>query len=158
MNDLIGWSVFVDMKVLVMWPPHIPSYFNAGHHLPVFQVGAFLRNIPEISKVVCVDAGALNYTWKEIGDLLVQNQFDIVAIMNDFDAIDTFGRLTKYIRTLSPNTKILTFGRLSKQIPNFFKRYDIDGIVYSGDYESGVESFVRYCAGADRTYEMERRV
>ena len=34
------------MKVLLLIPPYIPSYFNAGHHLPVFQVGAYSRATP----------------------------------------------------------------------------------------------------------------
>ena len=31
------------MKILCLVPPYVPSYFNAGHHLPVFQVAAYLR-------------------------------------------------------------------------------------------------------------------
>lgn len=138
------------MKVLVIWPPHIPSYFNAGHHLPVFQVGAYLRKSSNINEVHCIDAGALNYSWKDIGDLIMQNQFDVIAIMNDFDAVEDFHRFTKYARELTNNeVKIVTFGRLSKQIPEFFYRYNIDGVVHSGDYEASVESFINYISGND---------
>ena len=57
------------MKILCIIPPHIPSYFNAGHHLPLYYVASYLReNITNIS-VECVDAAALNYTWKEICEL-----------------------------------------------------------------------------------------
>lgn len=136
------------MNVLVIWPPHIPSYFNAGHHLAVFQVGAYLRE-NDIKKVKCVDAGALNYTWKDIGDLLIQEKFDAIAIMNDFDAVDDFERFIKYANKLNPEAKIVTFGRLSKQIPGFFKNYNIDGIVESGDYEIGVKLFLNYLVNKD---------
>ncbi|MDZ4481525.1 B12-binding domain-containing radical SAM protein [Bacillus cereus] len=135
------------MNILIIWPPHVPSYFNAGHHLPVFQVGAYLRKLEKIKSVTCIDAGSLNYTWKDIGDLLVQNDFDLIAVMNDFDAIDEFKRFTKYIRTLTPKSKIMTFGRLSKQIPEFFERYDIDSIAHTGDYEASVASYVEYLLG-----------
>lgn len=132
------------MNILVIWPPHIPSYFNAGHHLPLFQVGEYLRKQKDVEEVKCVDAGALNYTWKEIGDLLIQNEFDVISIMNDFDAIDDFSRFIKYIRKLSPKSKIITFGRLSKQIPGFFKRFDIDAIADSGDYEASNHQYIKY--------------
>ncbi|MFD1708568.1 B12-binding domain-containing radical SAM protein [Siminovitchia sediminis] len=132
------------MKILSVWPPHVPSYFNAGHHLPIFQVGAYLRNLPFVEEVNCLDAGVLNLTWKDISDYLVQGEYDLIAIMNDFDAIDDLKRFIKYIRTLSPKTKIITFGRLSKQVPNFFKKFDLDAIVHSGDNEAGVAAYIQY--------------
>jgi anaerobic magnesium-protoporphyrin IX monomethyl ester cyclase len=138
------------MRILVILPPCIPSYFNAGHHLPLFQVGAYLRTIPGVDQVQCIDAGALNYTWKEIGDLLVQNKYDVIAIMNDFDTIDGIKRFVNSVRILSPETKLITFGRMSKQIPDFFQRYNIDAIVHSGDYEAGVEVYLKYLMGKTR--------
>lgn len=135
------------MKILIILPPNIPSYFNAGHHLPIFQVGAYIRSLDSKMEVKCIDAAALNYTWKDIGDLLVQNDFDIICIMNDFDSIDNLSRFINYVKKLSNNSKLMTFGRLSNQIPEFFKKYDIDAISYSGDYETSVENFVKYVNG-----------
>ena len=131
------------MKILCLIPPYIPSYFNAGHHLPVFQVGAFLRkNLPD-DQITCVDAAALNTTWKEICNLLCEH-FDLVALMNDFDAVDTFERFLLYKKKFSPETKVITFGRLSKQIPKFFLRFPIDAVHYHGDFEVGLLNYVRY--------------
>ncbi|MDE1478910.1 hypothetical protein KKJ01_11875 [Xenorhabdus bovienii] len=31
------------MRILLLIPPYIPSYFNAGHHLPLFQVATYIR-------------------------------------------------------------------------------------------------------------------
>ena len=132
------------MNILFLWPPHIPSYFNAGHHLPLFQTAQYVRKNTKIDNVKCIDAGVLNYTWKEIADILSQNKFDFIAVMNDFDAIDTFPRTIRYIKKLSSDSKIITFGRLSKSIPKFFEKYDIDAIVYSGDYETSVVEFINY--------------
>lgn len=134
------------MKILCTIPPIIPSYFNAGHHLPIFQVGAYLRKLEGAHEVVCVDASALNYTWKDICSLLLQ-QFDVIILMNDFDGIDTFDRIVHYIRKLSPHSKLLTFGRLSKQIPEFFHRYNFDAILCSGDYEAGAGAYIKHLQG-----------
>ena len=127
-------------------PPYVPSYFNAGHHLPLFQVGAYLRKHNHLDEVACVDAAALNLTWKEICDIFA-SRFDLIAIMNDFDGIDSFRRTVKYARTLSPGARLLTFGRLSKQIPMFFERYGFDGIHVTGDYESGVSGYLEHLRG-----------
>jgi len=132
------------MKILLLWPPHIPSYFNAGHHLPLFQVAQYIRKNKTGIEVVAIDAGVLNYNWKEIADILSREQFDFIGIMNDFDAIDGFSRIVRYIRVLSEKSKIITFGRLSKQIPDFFTNYDIDAIATDGDYEISIIEFIKY--------------
>jgi len=128
-------------RVLVIWPPQVPSYFNAGHRLAVFQVSAYLRH-HRGADVVAVDAAALNVNWKECGDLLFQGEFDVIALANDFDAIDGFDRFIHYARELCPQARLVTFGRLSGMHPAVFERFDLDGIVASGDYESGVAAFL----------------
>jgi anaerobic magnesium-protoporphyrin IX monomethyl ester cyclase len=133
------------MRVLLIIPPYVPSYFNAGHHLPVFQVGSYLRRHCTGLQVTCIDAGALNYTWKDVCDLLIR-PFDVIALFNDFDAVDTFERFVAYARRLCPAAKLVTFGRLSKQIPGFFERFGFDFIVASGDYEAGVQASIEALA------------
>lgn len=136
--------------ILVIWPPHVPSYFNAGHHLPLFLVSGYLRAHRPDRPVRAIDAGALNLTWKELGDTLFQTQFGVVAIMNEFDALEGFGRLVTYVRALVPDAKIVTFGRLSNHLPGFFERYDIDAIVHTGDYEAGVAGYLDWLEGGSR--------
>ena len=67
------------MDILCIIPPYIPSYFNAGHHLGVFQVAAYLRKNSKAAKVVAIDAAALNITWKEICDVLTGEIMDICS-------------------------------------------------------------------------------
>ncbi|AUG78267.1 Putative radical SAM protein [Kitasatospora sp. MMS16-BH015] len=130
------------MKVLVIWPPHVPSYFNAGHHTPAFMTAGHLRRDPRVSRVDVVDAGVLNMNWKAVGDLLFQGDYQVVAVMNDFDAVDGLERFLTYVRELSPQSTVVTFGRLSSMNPGHFTRYDLDAIVQSGDYECGVAHVV----------------
>ncbi|MFE7277011.1 B12-binding domain-containing radical SAM protein [Streptomyces sp. NPDC057623] len=135
------------MKVLVIWPPHVPSYFNAGHHTPAFMTAGHLRRDPRVTRVDVRDAGVLNMNWKAVGDLLFQGDYDVVAVMNDFDAVDGLERFIAYTRELSPRSRLVTFGRLSSMNPGYFKRYDLDAIVQSGDYECGVAHVVDAVAG-----------
>lgn len=131
------------MDILCIIPPYIPSYFNAGHHLAVFQVAAYLRTKMPNLKIIAKDGAALNLTWKEICDLLIQNP-RLIVLMNDFDGIDTFHRFLTYAKKLSPRSKIITFGRLSNQIPQFFLQYSLDAIHFSGDPEEGVFNYLQY--------------
>ncbi|WP_179120011.1 B12-binding domain-containing radical SAM protein [Streptomyces tsukubensis] len=130
------------INVLIIWPPHVPSYFNAGHHTPMYSVAGHVRGLPHVQQVDVCEAGVLNMNWKAVGDLLYQGEYDVIAMMNDFDAIDGFARFTEYARALSPNTRLITFGRLSSMNPGFFRTYDLDAVVESGDYECGVASYL----------------
>lgn len=131
------------MKVLVIWPPSIPSYFNAGHHSCVFSVASYLRK-NSLHEVTCLDAGCLNYSWKELGDILFQNQFDVIAVAADFDAVDCLDRFIRYSRELIDSVKIIIFGRLSKQVPKYFEKLNVDAVHFHGDYEKGVCDYLEY--------------
>lgn len=131
------------MKILCIIPPYLPSYFNAGHHLPVFLVAAYLKKHLLNDQIDVHDCAALNTTWKEICDLMTKN-YNVILMLNDFDAIDTFERFIYYKNMISPNTRTFTFGRLSKQIPKFFFQFGIDAIHANGDYEAGALSYIEY--------------
>jgi anaerobic magnesium-protoporphyrin IX monomethyl ester cyclase len=135
------------LKILVAWPPQVPSYFNAGHHIAVFLVSSYLRNAHPQASVTAIDAGALNYTWKEIGDLVHNGEYDLVVVVNDFDNFDDLPRLIRYIRALSPTTKILTGGRLSALAPVAFTTFDVDALVVGGDLEPAVAGYVAWLQG-----------
>jgi anaerobic magnesium-protoporphyrin IX monomethyl ester cyclase len=130
------------MKVLVIWPPHVPSYFNAGHHLPTFTVAAYLRTRGH--DVDAIDAGALNYSWKEFGDVVYQGGYQAVVVINEFDVVEGVRRAADYCRALAPEAMLITVGRLSFQNPDYFRTLPLDAIVTSGDYESGVAAALRW--------------
>jgi anaerobic magnesium-protoporphyrin IX monomethyl ester cyclase len=132
------------LKILVIWPPHVPTYFNAGHRLHLFMIGSHLRNTMQNLNVHCKDAGVLNLTWREIGKMLVNENFDVIVIANEFGTVLAVKRFIEYARNLSPKSKLITFGRLSYQIPEFFQRYSLDAIVWSGDFEAGVASYIEW--------------
>src|SRR5690606_5202941 len=106
------------MRILVTWPPHVPSYFNAGHHLPVFSIAAYLRD--KGHSVDALDAGALNCHWKEFGDRVRSGGYDVVVIVNEFDVIEGVRRAADYARVLASQAAIVTVGRLGYQVPGFF--------------------------------------
>ncbi|MEU2714212.1 radical SAM protein [Streptomyces sp. NPDC007205] len=125
-------------KILVIWPPQVLSYFNAGHHLALYQVAGHLRAIYPGAQVTTIDASVERLTWKDLGNKLFQERYDVIAVMNEFDGIDGFRRFVAYAKALNPNTSIVTFGRLSGVNPRYFERFDIDAIVENGDFEAGV--------------------
>lgn len=130
------------MRVLVVWPPHVPSYFNAGHHLPTFSIAAYLRT--QGHTVEALDAGALNYTWKEFGDRVFQGDYQAVVVVNEFDVVEGVRRAADYCAALVPEALRVTVGRLSYQNPAFFRSLNLDAVVASGDYESGVATALQW--------------
>ena len=136
-------------KVLVVNTIHIPSYFNAGHHLPIFYVGEYIRKNNKNVNVECKDLGVLNCTWKDFSHILYQGQYDLISIMLDFDTADNIERMIYYIKSILPKSLILLFGRMCKLNPNIFRKYEIDGLVVDGDDEYALNSFVNYKNGGN---------
>jgi hypothetical protein len=134
----------MSIRLLVLRAPEVPTYFNAGHHLPVFMASAYLRRQPEFERVDALDAAALNITWRELCDRLWDGQYDVIAYMNDLGEVSALRDLAGWVRALCPLTRLVTFGRFSTQVPGFFEQYDLDGIVCSGDYEAGLLAYARW--------------
>jgi radical SAM superfamily enzyme YgiQ (UPF0313 family) len=144
------------MRVACVIPPYIPSYFNAGHHLPVFQVAAYLRARGE-HEVEAVDCAALNSTWRDVCRLLAKS-FDAILLLNDYDAVDGIPRFVAYAREISPSTKLATFGRASRDIPGFFDRFGLDAIGASGDYEVAMAAFLDHIAYGAPPHNLRIRI
>lgn len=141
------------MRLLVIFPPHVPSYFNAGHHLPTFSVAAYLRVAGH--DVDAVDAGALNYTWKDFGDLVFRGGYQAVVIINEYDVVEGVRRAADYCRALAPEALLVTVGRLSYENPEFFRTDYLDAVVASGDHEVGVSSVLAWASeGRPRTHGL----
>lgn len=138
-------------RLLVIWPPQVLSYFNAGHHLALYQVAGHLRAMLPDTDVKAVDASVERVTWKDIGNDLFQNQYDVIAVMNDFDGVDGLGRFLRYVRALSPAAQVVTFGRLSGVNPEHFQRFDLNAVVENGDFEAGVMAAVEVFRGRATT-------
>ncbi|MGW3091337.1 B12-binding domain-containing radical SAM protein [Streptomyces sp. NPDC001108] len=134
-------------RMLVVWPPQVLSYFNAGHHLALYQVTGYLRAVLPDTEVTVLDASVERTTWKDIGNDLFQNQYDVIAVMNEFDGVDGLGRMLRYIRALSPGSRVVTFGRLSGVNAEYFRRLDLDAVVENGDFEAGVVAAVEAFQG-----------
>lgn len=127
------------MRILCLNPPAVPSYFNAGHHLPLFQCAAYLR--AQGHAVRTVDFALLNATWRDMCRAL-HAPCDVIALFNDFDAIDGLSRAIAYCREFQPGARLMTFGRASRQCPGFFEQFDLDAVVASGDYEAGLQGYI----------------
>lgn len=135
------------MRVMVIWPPHIPLYFNSAYHLMMWEVVAYLQDIYSVDSVKGIDAGVLNYTYPELLREIVSFDPELIAIHVDFDNVDGCKRIALMIKEIKPEIKILVYGRLASLVPKFFTKYNIDGIVYGGDWEAGIENYLSYLLG-----------
>lgn len=122
--------------MLVVRAPQVLSYFNAGHHVALYQVADHLRRLGRTVDVL--DASLGRTTWRDVAELLHGGAHSDIAILNDLDGIDGLERFIHYARSLAPDAWIVTFGRLSSLVPALFERFDLDAVVASGDFEAGV--------------------
>ena len=136
------------MKILITIPPHIPSYFNAGHHLPIFLTAAYLRKHYPDFIIHTRDLGVLNSTWKDMCDILIQ-QYEIIFVFFDYDEADGCERLVYYKNSISPKSHLVAFGRLVKEIPFFFIKRDFKAAHYKGDYECGLNNYIQFFLNND---------
>lgn len=136
------------LNVLCYIPPYISSYFNAGHHLPIYQIADYLRKCSYINSVDCIDSSVIQHTWRDVCRILV-NKYDVIIVLNDFDGIDTFERFIYYARKINCKAKILTLGRLSIMAKQIFTSLDVDAIGIDGDYEVMASSYCEFIMGLD---------
>ncbi len=129
------------IRILVIRPPDVLSYFNAGHHLALYQVAGYLRR--EYTNSVDVINGPIERLgWKDIALKLRSEKYDHIAIMNDFDGLDGFARLVDFAVKLSPGSTLSTFGRLSGVSPRLFYQFPLTYIISTGDFELGVSNAI----------------
>jgi anaerobic magnesium-protoporphyrin IX monomethyl ester cyclase len=131
-------------SVLVTYPLQVPTYFNAGHHLALYQVAGYLRERAgaRVRSVDVVDGATGSVTWRDLAAQLARGNYAVVAVQNDLEGVDGTERLLAYIRTLSPGTKTVSFGRMTATTPEVMRRFDFDALVESGDFEPGVAAAV----------------
>jgi anaerobic magnesium-protoporphyrin IX monomethyl ester cyclase len=134
-------------RILVIFPPQVLSYFNAGHRLALYQVTDHLRSNLEDASVDVLDAPVANVGWKDLADQLYAGDYHAAVVMNDLDGIEGFERFCCYARELCSGIKIATYGRLSGMNPGYFRRFDIDAIVETGDFETGVLAAISWFRG-----------
>ena len=135
-------STAKNRKVLCIAVPQVPHYVNAGHSLAIFEIAAYLRNKLRV-QAMPLDASKGDVNWMDLARTLHKEQFDIIAIQHDLGAsFEGLRQFIKYSKEISPQSKLILFGRQVVKYPKFYQRYGTDAIVESGDYEAGVASFI----------------
>lgn len=125
-------------RSLVLWPLQVPTYFNAGHHLALYQVAGHLRRFEPTREVHVLDGAVEQLTWKDLVVRLVRNDYEFVAIQCDLEGLEGTERTIACIREIRPQARIVSFGRMTGMVPHVLREFDFDAIVESGDFETGV--------------------
>jgi anaerobic magnesium-protoporphyrin IX monomethyl ester cyclase len=125
-------------RSLVLWPLQVPTYFNAGHHLALYQVAGHLRRSEPEREVDVLDGAVEQLTWKDLVVRLVRNDYEFVAIQCDLEGLEGTERTIACIREIRPQARIVSFGRTAGMVPHVLRGFDFDAIVESGDFETGV--------------------
>lgn len=136
------------MSILMIWPPNKPDYFNlCYHYTELGEIAGFLKE--QLNDIDVFDGGVLDNGWNELDKQLFKN-YDIIIVLNNFEVIESFKKVLEICRKKLPEAKIITYGQVSSLIPNFFKRYSLDAIVNSGNWEIGIKKYIEFLKGESK--------
>lgn len=134
------------MRILLIYPPEItliPFKALQPYHFVYFGevAGYLLEKYKKEHKIDIVDAFNVTDLFRILK--LFEKEYDQVIIFNAPHNVRYVVKLAEMCKTISPETKIVTYGTCSSYIPRFFLKYPyFDAVVTHGDWEIGIEDFL----------------
>lgn len=126
----------------MIWPPNRPDYFNlCYHYTELGEIAGFLKN--QLDNIDVFDGGVMDKGWDELDKQLSKN-YEIIIVLNNFETIENLRKVLEICKKKLPKAKIITYGQVSSLIPNFFKRYPLDAIINSGNWEIGIKKYIAF--------------
>lgn len=90
-----------------------------------------------------------NYTFADILKTILLKP-DVIFFNTDTNQSRIALRISTYIKKISPETKIMIFGRATSFIPQYFFRFPFDAIHTDGDREAAIIDYVSYLRNEKR--------
>lgn len=89
----------------------------------------------------------------EILEEVSRNRWDMICFLMRIESVYAMIKLVPLIKSISPNTKLLTYGDAPCMFVNFIKDHlgHLDAIVESGDWEVAICNYAKYIQGTDFT-------
>lgn len=133
------------INLIFVWPPCNPVYYNLCYNYSdLIEVASYFED--KVSNVRVIDGSASKNSNFEIISFLFKNKKNdnILCVYCHRGMISDTMKFCKWVKNIFPKVEIIVYGRLVKQIPkHFFVEY-INAIVYDGDFEIAIESYIAY--------------
>ena len=125
-------------KVLFVWPGEqyiMPTYTKIPKRLAYLgEVVTYINNNSnyEVNVIDCLNP---KYSTGEVIQNVVQNDYLCLVFVARIENVTSLISLTKTIKEVKPNQKILVYGDVNNYAPNFFRdNVAADAIITCGDW------------------------
>lgn len=144
-----------DMRTLLIWPPGPVLYDNLCYHYCSFgEVAGYLAGQTQLD---VIDAGALGMSHGELARRILESGPDVVILYHDFDLLLYIPSVVELVRGVS-KARIITYGAPGTYCPDPLLEQGVDGVVFDGDWEHGLASFLRDPTGPEGVVTKISRV
>lgn len=125
---------------MLIWPPGPVLYDNlCYHYCPFGEVGGYLAGRTRLD---VIDAGALGMSHGDLARRILELKPDVVVLYHDFDLLASIPPLVALVRAVS-QAPIVTYGPPGMYCPEPLLGTGVDGVVFDGDWEPALASFLR---------------
>ncbi len=100
----------------------------------------------EIWDVDIFDGAILNYHLDDYVSI-IKSKYDLLLIYTDPHTSQEVKEIAEFCKYLSPNTKILVYGRATIFIPQYFERFPFDAVHIRGDREAVIKNYALFISG-----------
>lgn len=143
-----------DFKILFMIVPRI--CYDKSMHDKTTDFGEVIqyiidkfedKGIDVTVKDFSVIASPLRHVYKQF-----KENYDLAVMFTDVADARISKKVGKYLKEISPNTKLMIYGDATLVIPQYFKCLPYDAFYLKGDQEAAIEHYIR-CIRGEEKYE-----
>jgi anaerobic magnesium-protoporphyrin IX monomethyl ester cyclase len=98
--------------------------------------------------------GAVNDAHLDDYLLVIKKNYDLLLFYTDPHTAKEVFTICEYVKVVSPNTKILIYGRATAFIPQYFERDPFDAVHINGDRELVISDYALFLANQKSTEEL----
>lgn len=101
------------------------------------------KKVKKVKVMDCIDS---KISHCEIIKEVENTKYDLICCLTRIETLSSMIKLIPILKTISPQSKILSYGDMSCMFENFIKEniYGIDAIVKSGDWDLSIANYIDY--------------
>lgn len=146
-----------EYKILFMIIPRI--YYDRSMHDKTTDFGEVIqyinnkfedKNVKVDVKDFSILGCPLRYVYKQF-----KEKYDLVIMFTDIADAKISKKIGKYLKEISPDTKLMIYGDATLVIPQYFKNGPYDAFYLKGDQEAVIEHYIKCIMGEEKYEDLK---